>query len=102
MNCKHCGRPFNPELESVIREQLGRVVANALTTGVPSRGMFNRAIEAITAAAGAPPPPPLPSPPPPVHLLTGSLDTACGQGGQRDGYSSARAEVTCGDCLGGG
>ena len=96
MNCKHCGRPFNAELESVIREvireQLGRVVANALTTGVPSRGMFNRAIEAITAAAGVPPPPP------PVHLLTGSLDTACGAGGQRDGYSSVAAEVTCHDC----
>lgn len=40
------------ELEAVIRDQLGRVVANALTTGVPSRGMFNRAIEAITKAAG--------------------------------------------------
>ena len=92
--------PAGPtELEAVTREWLGRVVANALTTGVPSRGMFNRAIEAITAAAGAPPPPP---PPPPVHLLTGSLDAACGQGGQRDGYSSVRAEVTCVGCLGGG
>lgn len=89
--------PAGPsELEAVTREWLGRVVANALTTGVPSRGMFNRAIEAITAAAGMPPPPP------PVHLLTGSLDTACGQGGQHDGYSSVAAEVTCGDCLGGG
>jgi hypothetical protein len=36
-------------LEAVIREQLTRAVANALTSGVPSTGMMNRATETILA-----------------------------------------------------
>ena len=34
-------------LEAVIRAQLTRVTANALTAGVPSTGIMNRAVEEI-------------------------------------------------------
>jgi hypothetical protein len=37
-------------LEAVIREQLTRCAANALQSGVPSTGMFNRAVETILGA----------------------------------------------------
>lgn len=42
-----------------------------------------------------------PAAPPPVHLITGLFDVKCGTGSRADGYSSVRAEVTCGACLGG-
>jgi hypothetical protein len=38
-------------LEAVIREQLTRCIANALTSGVPSTGIMNRATETILGAA---------------------------------------------------
>ena len=41
------------ELEAVVRAQITRVVSNALTAGVPSSGIMNRATEAILGAADA-------------------------------------------------
>jgi hypothetical protein len=41
------------ELEATVRQQITRVVTNALQSGVPSTGMMNRATEAILAAAGS-------------------------------------------------
>ncbi len=37
------------QLEAVVREQLTRCVANALTSAVVSTGMMNRAVETILA-----------------------------------------------------
>lgn len=41
------------ELEATVRQQITRVVTNALTSGVPSTGMMNRATETILGAADA-------------------------------------------------
>ena len=38
-------------LEEIVREEISRAVANALTSGVPSSGMLNRAAGAIMRAA---------------------------------------------------
>ena len=39
------------EFEEIVREEISRAVANALTSGVPSSGMLNRACERIVMAA---------------------------------------------------
>jgi hypothetical protein len=48
--CESTGRD---ELEAVVRAQITRAVSNALTAGVPSSGILNRATEAILDAADA-------------------------------------------------
>lgn len=41
------------ELEATVRQQITRVVTNALQAGVPSTGIMNRATETILTAAQA-------------------------------------------------